>query len=129
MFQSAARLAGLSVLILEDDSIVSMLMEDILTESGCAVIGPAAGQDDAAALIGDRIPDAALLDITLRHGGDSYATAAQLAAHDVPFAFVTGLRCDHIDPEWRGVPVLAKPFSRSSLIAIVRRLAQTRHAH
>ena len=41
--------AGRRVLVVEDEMMIAMLVEDMLAELGCAVVGPAHALDDALA--------------------------------------------------------------------------------
>ena len=43
-------LQGLRVLVVEDEMMVSMLLEDMLADLGCLVVGPAARLDEAMML-------------------------------------------------------------------------------
>lgn len=77
---------GLRVLVVEDEAMVSMLIEDPLEDLGCIVIGPMANAADALDIIGggERV-DATLLDIGLG-GKSSLPVAGALADHGAPFA-------------------------------------------
>jgi len=82
-------LAGLRVLVVEDEPVVAMCLEDILEELGCVTIGPAARLTEGMALATGETLDAAILDINL--GGErSTEIAATLRARGVPFAFASG---------------------------------------
>ena len=59
------RLVGLRVLVVEDEMLVSMLVEDMLADFGCSVIGPAPDLDSAMALASSAEIDAALLDVNV----------------------------------------------------------------
>src|SRR5690606_2638196 len=69
-------LAGLRVLVVEDEMMVSMLIEDMLGDLGCQVVGPAARLDEAMALAADAEIDCAVLDVTL--GGQPIFPLADL---------------------------------------------------
>ena len=59
-------LAGAKVLVLEDETLVSMMVEDMLLDLGCEVVGPFAKLDQALAFVEAGEPfDAALLDVNL----------------------------------------------------------------
>jgi glycerophosphoryl diester phosphodiesterase len=58
-------LSSLKVLVVEDEALVSMLVEDMLTDLGCTIIGPAAEIEEALRLAGSADIDAALLDVNL----------------------------------------------------------------
>ena len=60
-----SNLAGRRVLVVEDEMLVSMLVEDILADFGCIVVGPAAKLNDAIKAAGSEEIDVALLDVNL----------------------------------------------------------------
>jgi CheY-like chemotaxis protein len=111
-----APLAGLSVLIVEDETIISFLIEDMLAELGCDAVRHAGGVAEALKLIEARRPDAAVLDVNLG-GVPAYAVAERLRALGVPFVFATGYGRQGVPPEWAGRPVLQKPFPGADLAA------------
>jgi CheY-like chemotaxis protein len=107
---SGAALHGLSVLVVEDETIVSLLVESMLMEDlGCKDVWYASSVEEALAILAERIPDAAVLDVNLA-GETAYPIARQLAAAAVPFVFATGYGASGIDQDWAGRPVLQKPF-------------------
>jgi len=75
--------------------IVAWLLEDMLADLGCAVIGPAASVNRALAMIDAEAIDAAVLDVNL-NGQMSYPIADVLAARGVPFVFSTGYGKDRL---------------------------------
>ena len=102
------------VLVIEDERIVVWLLEDMLADLGCAVVGPASTVNQALAMIDAEAIDAAVLDINL-NGQMSYPIADTLAARGVPFVFSTGYDKDTLLDGYRTFPVLQKPFHRSEL--------------
>src|SRR4029078_2691283 len=96
--------AGLRVLVVEDEMIVAWVLEDMLADLGCAVIGPAARVKQALAMIDAEAVDAALLDVNL-NGQKSYPVADALAARGVPFIFATGYEKDRLNNGYEDVPV------------------------
>jgi CheY-like chemotaxis protein len=109
-----SRLSGRRVLVVEDEIIVSWLLEDMLADLGCAVVGPAACIERALAMIDGDAIDAAVLDVNL-NGQPSYPLADALAARGVPFVFSTGYATNSLLDGYRTVPTLQKPFHRSEL--------------
>ncbi len=98
------------ILLVEDEALVAMLLEDIVVDLGCEVVGPAMHFDEAAAMIETEALDAAILDVNLG-GRRSYPLAERLVERNVPFAFATGYGSAGV--EWNGdVPILRKPFQR-----------------
>jgi DNA-binding NtrC family response regulator len=102
------------VLLVEDEMLVAWLIEDMLADLGCAVIGPASSVNQALAMIDAEAIDAAVLDLNL-NGQMSYPVADALAAHGVPFVISTGYDKDTLPDDYRACPVLQKPIHRSEL--------------
>ncbi len=120
------KLTGKRVLVVEDEAVVSMLVEDELRDAGATVLGPAPTVGDALRLIEAAAADgglgAAVLDINLdgRHVGP---VADRLATLGVPFLFATGYG-ENCDTGGHGTaPVIAKPFAPERLVAAVEALA------
>lgn len=112
-----AALAGLRLLIVEDEMLVAMLLEDLLGSVGCEVV-KAPNVAKALALIESEQIDGALLDVNL-HGGRAYPVATELKQRDIPFVFTTGYDENAIDECWRDRPVLRKPFTLDELEPVV----------
>jgi CheY-like chemotaxis protein len=109
--QAFARLEGSRILVVEDEPLIAMLIEDILREQGCDVVGPASTVADGLRLAtGDRL-DAALLDVNI--GEETvYPVADALRRLDVPFVFVTGLQGESLSEAYRVQPTIRKPIFR-----------------
>jgi CheY-like chemotaxis protein len=114
-------LEGLRVFIVEDESLLALLLEDMLVDLGCTVVGTASTVATAVEAIPKVAAEAAILDIKL---GDqkSFAVAKVLAAHGVPFVFATGYDDGHIEDQWRDRPVLQKPFAQDQLADMLGRI-------
>jgi CheY-like chemotaxis protein len=113
--------AGRKVLVVEDEMLVAWLLEDMLVNLGCTVIGPAANGNQALAMIEANVIDVAVLDINL-NGEMSYPVADALATRGVPFVFVSAYDKDRMLDAYRAIPVLQKPFHRAELSAVLARL-------
>jgi CheY-like chemotaxis protein len=100
--------------VVEDEMIVAWLLEDMLADLGCAVVGPAVSVNQALAVIDAEAIDAAVLDVNL-NGQVSYPIADVLAARGVPFVFSTGYAKDRLLDSYRTFPVMQKPFHQSEL--------------
>lgn len=107
-------LSGRRVLVVEDEMIVAWLLEDMLADLGCAVVGPAARVNQALAMLDAEAIDAAVLDVNL-NGQMSYPVADALAARGVPFVFSTGYNKDSLPNSYQSFLVLQKPFDRLKL--------------
>jgi CheY-like chemotaxis protein len=106
--------SGRRVLLVEDEMLVVWLLEDMLADLGCTVVGPASNINQALAMIDAEAIDVAVLDVNL-NGQMSYPVADALAARGVPFVFSTGYDKDTLLDGYRRFPVLQKPFHRSEL--------------
>ena len=107
--------------MVEDEMIVAWLLEDMLRDLGCSVIGPAGSVKQALAMIEAEAIDVAVLDVNL-NGEMSYPIADALAARGVPFVFVTGYDKGRILDGYQSFPVLQKPFHRLELSDILAKL-------
>jgi CheY-like chemotaxis protein len=106
--------AGRRVLIVEDESLVAMLLETILEDMGCVPVGPAATVDEGLQLAADGPIDAAPLDVNVA-GRQVFPVADMLKSRGVPFVFSTGYGESGLPDEWRGHPTLQKPFTESAV--------------
>ena len=107
--------AGRRVLIVEDESLVAMLLETILEDMGCVPVGPAATVEEGLQVAGGDEPlDAALLDVNVA-GKQVFPIAEALKARGVPFVFSTGYGEGGLPDQWRGQPTLQKPFTESAV--------------
>jgi CheY-like chemotaxis protein len=113
-----AKLNGLRVLVVEDEMMVSMLIEDMLTDLGCTVVGPAARLDEAMDLARDSDIDCAVLDVNLG-GQPIFPLADLLREKGAPFAFATGYGDAGLRDVDKGSPVLQKPFREGDLARVL----------
>lgn len=113
-------LDGATVLILEDEPIIGLALEDILSREGAAVLH-ASRIDEADGMIASERVDYAVLDVNV-HGTLSYSVAALLLESGIPFIFATGYGDRSHPAEFTAVPTVAKPYSshdiRSALEAV-----------
>jgi CheY-like chemotaxis protein len=100
------------ILIVDDEPLITAMMEDWLSELGHAVVGPAHNLARALELAHSDI-DAAIVDVSLGKD-DSYPLADALVARGVPFSLATGHGEEGIDPKYRAQPALRKPFDFAS---------------
>jgi CheY-like chemotaxis protein len=110
----ARHLAGPRVLIVEDEVMISMMVEDMIQDLGCSVIGPAGDLERALALAEEEAIDVAVLDVNL-NGLRSDPVADRLTERGIPFIFATGYGVAGLADAHRGVPVLRKPYDEQEL--------------
>ena len=115
------KLDGLRVLVVEDEMMVSMLIEDMLSDLGCVVVGPAARLDEAVDLVNAGGIDCAVLDVNLG-GQPIFPLADLLREKGRPFAFATGYGDAGLREVDRGSPVLQKPFREGDLARVLGEL-------
>jgi CheY-like chemotaxis protein len=113
--------AGLRVLVVEDEMMVSMLIEDMLADLGCTIVGPASRLDEAMELARDGAIDCAVLDVNLG-GQPIFPLADLLRERGRPFAFATGYGDAGLRDVDRGSPVLQKPFREGDLARVLGEL-------
>ena len=118
---STATLEGLRVLVVEDEMMVSMLIEDMLSDLGCTVVGPASRLDEAMELAREAELDCAVLDVNLG-GQQIFPLADLLREKGAPFAFATGYGDAGLRDVDRGSPVLQKPFREGDLARVLGEL-------
>lgn len=114
-------LSGLRILVVEDEVIIVMMIEGMLSDLGCSDVVSASSVDKALALLDGQPFDIALLDVNLG-GRDSRPVAEALERCGVPFAYCTGNRADNGAKGDLDRPVLRKPFSAEELAAALSRL-------
>jgi len=113
-------LAGRKVLVVEDEPLVAMTVEDMLTELGCTVVGPAMQLAHGLRLAETAQLDAAVLDINL-NGTRSFPVAGVLQARGIPFLFATGYGGGEA-LEGRQEPMIQKPYQMERLAEMLTAL-------
>jgi CheY-like chemotaxis protein len=113
---STPTLASKRVLIVEDELLVAMLIEDVLIEQGCEVLGPYSNVPDGLEAARRETFDIAVLDVNLR-GEKVFPIAEVLTERGIPFVLLSGYGQDAVPPgrpKWR---VCGKPFAPEQLMA------------
>jgi two-component sensor histidine kinase/DNA-binding response OmpR family regulator len=111
-------LAGMRLMVVEDELLVSMLIEEILGELGAIVVGPYGRLADGLAAAKAERFDGAILDLNLA-GESADPLADVLLARSVPFVFITGYQRESIDRRYANVPVLQKPIDSAALEGVL----------
>ena len=108
-----ASLSGRRILVVEDEAMISLMLEDVLQSAGAVVIGPASTVKAALDLLGEEAIDCAVLDVKLQDG-TSVPVAEALAALGIRFVIATA--SDAIPEGYNGAPVLHKVFLPEEMI-------------
>ncbi len=109
------------VLIIEDESLIAMQLEDLVTDLGHTVTGMATTRSEAVAMVGENKPGLVLADIQLADGSSGIdAVQDILAQFDVPVIFITAyperlLSGDRPEPTY----LITKPFREASVQAAI----------
>jgi CheY-like chemotaxis protein len=118
MSVASQALAGKRVLIVEDEALVALLIEDILTDFACVPVGPYNTLAAALAAVATETFDVAPLDINL-FGEKVYPVAYALAERNIPFLFVSSYGEAGIPPGRSDWKVCTKPFKVNDLAAML----------
>lgn len=102
---------GQSLLIVEDEPLIAMLLEDFARTLGYQVAGGADSVDGALARVENGGFDGAVLDVTLRGGRKAWPVADALADRGIPFVLATGGYIAAPPPRHAAVPMLIKPYT------------------
>ncbi len=108
------------VLIVEDETLVAMLLEDMLDDAGHTVAHCASSLPQALSFIetqGNAF-DFAILDVNLG-GQPIFPVAEALKARGKPFAFATGYGPAGLPDIWRDRPTLSKPFGAQDVARVL----------
>jgi CheY-like chemotaxis protein len=107
------------ILVLEDESLIAMMLQGWLERIDCQTIGPVHSVQSAFDLIEGARFDGALLDVSLRDNEKCYPVARALRDRRVPFAFLTGYAAEDVDSSFGEVPVLCKPLDFEAFEAAI----------
>jgi len=110
-----------SVLIIEDEPLISMQLEDLVTSLGHNICGTAATRNQAVAVASEKTPGLVLADIQLADGSSGLdAVDDILAICSVPVIFITAyperlLTGDQQEPTY----LVTKPFQETTVRAAI----------
>ena len=113
-------LAGKRILLVEDEFIIAAMAEDMLTDLGATVIGPASTIAVALRLVETSAIDAAVLDVNM--GGERIDPVVEaLGARGIPIVFATGYG-ERTLGRAQEAPILDKPYTQEKLAAALERI-------
>ena len=111
---------GRSILIVEDEPLIAMMLEEFLEELGHEVIASCGSVAEALGHVARGGFDVAIIDVSLSDGS-VWPVADRLAAAGMPFVLATG---GHVEPppaEHAGAPVLNKPYTLEAIEPAIER--------
>jgi CheY-like chemotaxis protein len=100
-----------SILIVEDEPLIAMMLEDFLETLGHDVVATCESVEEAIDRVNAGGFDVAIIDVQLKDGKQVWPVADRLAAEGKPFVLATG---GHVDPppeQHASAPVLSKPYT------------------
>ena len=120
MLRMSASMQGRRVLVVEDESAVLMLVEDMLLDLGFADVESAMGVSEALPMARTLDLSFAILDVNLGEQR-SFPIADVLRARGIPFFFASGYGSRGMEGDYVGSTVLNKPFRLDELAAVISR--------
>jgi DNA-binding response OmpR family regulator len=118
---------GAKILIIEDEPMIALDLEDVLTSAGFLVVGVATRLDKALALIEQTPFDVAILDANL-NGLSSDSVAASLTAQNRAFVVLSGYSLKQKQAMFPGAHFIQKPCKPDQLIATLNAILSARTA-
>jgi CheY-like chemotaxis protein len=110
------------ILVVEDELMIRMLLQDMLTDLGHTLAGEAGRIDEAVALAKQGQFDLAILDVNL-NGQPISPVVEILVQRGVPFVFATGYGQRGVPEAYRERPTLQKPFQTDALARAIEAAA------
>lgn len=102
------------ILVVEDEMLIGMLLEDMLTDMGHKVVAVVPRVNEALAAVQREAFDLAILDVHL-NGQAVFPVAEALIERGIPFVFATGYGERGLPENYRNRPILQKPFAKEDL--------------
>ena len=112
-------LAGLRLLLVEDEALIAMELEDLIRCLGAEVVGPYGRLNDALEALRHESVNGAVLDAQL-DGDMTFQIADVLLQAANPILFVTGAAVGSIPEKYRRVPRLHKPFDYAEFARLAK---------
>ena len=110
-----------SILIVEDEPLIAMMLEDFLESLGHDVVASCESVPDALGHVAAGGFDVAIIDVQLKDGEQVWPVADRLADAGTPFVLATG---GHVEPppaRHAAAPVLAKPYTIDAIEPAIAR--------
>ncbi len=113
-----------SILLIEDDPAISMIVEEMMIDMGVSSVTIAGRLQAALEAARGGVFHCAIIDLKL-HGQETFEVARILDERGIPFAFFTGYTPDSLG-QYADLPVLPKPFGEADLKVIIENLLERR---
>lgn len=103
-----------SVFLVEDETMIRMLVSDMLSDLGYVIAAEAGDLDQAIKLAQSTKFDLAILDVNV-NGKNISPVAEVVALRNLPLVFATGYGAEGLPEKYRDYPALQKPFKIETL--------------
>jgi len=103
-----------SILLVEDEVMIRMMVADMLEELGYTIVGEAGDIDEGVRLVQVTDFDIAILDVNV-NGRVISPVAEAVQMRGLPFVFATGYGSQGVPEKFRDRPTLQKPFQIETL--------------
>jgi len=103
-----------SILLVEDEVMIRMMVADMLEELGYSIAGEAGDIDEGIRLVQAVDFDIAILDVNV-NGRVITPIAEAVQMRGIPFVFATGYGAQGLPEKFRDRPTLQKPFQIETL--------------
>ena len=109
-----SRLGALRIFVVEDESLILMLLRDMIEQLGHVCAFEARRLDAALKLARDAEFDLAVLDVNVKDEM-TYTVAETIIARGLPVVFATGYGPLGLEAGYQDLPILQKPFDLCAL--------------
>jgi DNA-binding response OmpR family regulator len=117
--EEGTELAGMRLLVVEDDYLVATDMCSSLRRRGAEIMGPVANVRRGREMVRQQRPDIALLDINL-NGHLAFDLAHEFENDGIRTIFTTGYDTAFLPESLRDSPCLQKPVNLNALLRLIR---------
>lgn len=119
------KLKNCRILILEENAQVAQLLEEMLKNFECKVVGPFMDVQAALIATNSNVLDAAILDVKVK-GKTTRELADELAHKGVPFVFVSGNQSPSTLKKFSPTLVITKPYAAENIYKVLCEMIQSR---
>jgi CheY-like chemotaxis protein len=116
-------MTAISVLVIEDDAMIGMLLAEMLGDMGYDVCAITATEEDAVAAAARHNPGLMIVDAHLQEGSGQSAIERILRTGPIPVVFISGVPVYPAKPE---AHVLLKPFFEEDLVRAINHVVGRR---
>ena len=110
---------GQTVMIVEDEALVAIVLRDVLTEAGYNVLDLVTRQADALKVVEVNKPALALVNIRLEGRDDGIELAAHLKTLDIPVVFISGQISRARSADTVAIASMPKPYDAHEMVRAV----------